>query len=61
MNDFINAQINAVTVILIIMKKSSLRESKTLLLLLKYSKNFMQITHYLNNLQKSAFMTFNEF
>ena len=43
------------------MKKLFLRESKTLLLLLKYSENFMQIAHYFNNLQKSALMIFNEF
>ena len=61
MNDFINAQINAVTMISIMMKKLFLRELKTLLLLLKYFKNFMQIAHYFNNLQKSAFITFNEF
>ena len=41
MNNFINIQINAVTVILITMKKSFFKKLKTLLLLLKYSENFM--------------------
>ena len=61
MNDFIDAQINAVTMISIAVKKSFFKESKTLLLLLRYFKNFMQIIHYFNNLQKSAFIIFNEF
>ena len=60
-NDFIDAQINAVMMISIMVKKSSLRESETLLLLLRYSENFMWIVHYFNNLQKPALMTFNEF
>ena len=34
----------------ITVKKSFLRESETLSLLLKYFKNFMQIAHYFNNL-----------
>ena len=41
MNNFINAQINTVTVTLITVKKSFFKESKTLSLLLKYFKNFM--------------------
>ena len=61
MNDFINVQINAVTVISITVKKSSLRELKTLLLLSKYSENSMQIAYYFNNLQKSALIILNEF
>ena len=61
MNDFIDAQINAVTVISIVIKKLFLEKLKTLSLLLKYFENFMQIAHYLNNLQKSALMIFNEF
>ena len=61
MNDFINVQINAVMMTLITMKKSFLRKLKILSLLSKYFKNSMQIAHYFNNLQKSAFMIFNEF
>ena len=61
MNDFINAQINAVTVTPITMEKLFLRESETLSLLSEYFENSMQIAHYLNNLQKPALMTFNEF
>ena len=61
MNDFINVQINVITVTSIVIKKLFLKESKTLLLLLRYFENFMQIAHYFNNLQKSALMIFNEF
>ena len=61
MNDFINAQINAVIVILITVKKSFFKKLKILSLLSRYFKNFMQIVHYFNNLQKFAFMIFNEF
>ena len=61
MNDFIDVQINVIIMTLIMMKKLFLRELETLLLLLKYSENFMQIAHYFNNLQKSAFIIFNEF
>ena len=41
MNDFINVQINAIMMISITVKKSFFKKSKTLLLLLKYFKNFM--------------------
>ena len=41
MNDFINTQINAVTVTSIVIKKLFFKKLKTLLLLLKYFKNFM--------------------
>ena len=41
MNNFINAQINAVIVTSITVKKSFLRELKTLSLLSEYFKNFM--------------------
>ena len=46
---------------LIAVKKSSFKKLKTLLLLLKYSENFMWIVYYFNNLQKFALMIFNEF
>ena len=45
----------------ITMKKLFFKELKTLLLLLKYFENFMQIVYYFNNLQKSALMIFNKF
>ena len=61
MDDFIDAQINAVMVTSIVVEESSLRESGTLLLLLGYSEDSMQIAHYLNNLQKPALMTLSEF
>ena len=61
MDDFIDAQINAVTVTSITVEKLSLEGSETLLLLLRYSENSMQIAHYLNNLQKPALMTLSEF
>ena len=41
MNDFIDAQINAIMIILIMIKKLFLKKLKTLLLLLKYFKNFI--------------------
>ena len=41
MNDFINIQINAVTVTSIIMKKSFLKKLKTLSLFSKYFENFI--------------------
>ena len=46
---------------LIMMKKLSLKELKTLSLLSKYFKNSMWIAHYFNNLQKFVLMIFNEF
>ena len=45
----------------IMMKKSFLKNSETLLLLLRYSENFMWIVYYFNNLQKSTLMIFNKF
>ena len=45
----------------IVIKKLFLKKSETLSLLSKYFENFIQIVHYFNNLQKFAFMTFNEF
>ena len=45
----------------IVIKKLFFKKLKTLLLLLKYFKNFISIVHYFNNLQKSALMIFNEF
>ena len=50
MNDFINAQINAVMITFIVIKKSLIKNSSTSSLIFKYSKNFVQITHYFNTL-----------
>ena len=41
MNDFINVQINAITVTSIMMKKLFFKKSETLSLLSKYFENFM--------------------
>ena len=41
MNDFINVQINAVTVTSITVKKLFFKKSRTLSLLLEYFENFM--------------------
>ena len=61
MNDFINAQINAIIMTSVTVKKSLIKNLSTLLLMLKYFKNFVQITHYFNILQKSTLMTLSVF
>ena len=61
MNDFINAQINAVTVTFIMIKKSLIENLSISSLMLKYFENFMQIIYYLNTLQKLMLMTFSIF
>ena len=61
MNDFIDAQINAVTVTFVVIKKSLIENSSTSLLMPEYFKNSVQIAHYFNTLQKSVLMTLSVF